>query len=133
MDLLHAHRVLTERRYFCRQHLFAIRTNSLMFVSSVRKSARTLTRVLFNIPDNKKEIGLTYLFFISKGEIRTLDLTGMSRALSPTELPCHNLLYLIVTGLIKIKPPDYSRINIFKFQAKKKGFIYNFTPNTLKI
>ena len=27
----------------------------------------------------------------SKGEIRTLDLTGMSRALSPAELPCHNL------------------------------------------
>ena len=25
----------------------------------------------------------------SKGEIRTLDLTGMSRALSPAELPCH--------------------------------------------
>ena len=29
----------------------------------------------------------------SKGEIRTLDLTGMSRALSPTELPCHKHLY----------------------------------------
>ena len=27
----------------------------------------------------------------SKGEIRTLDLTGMSRALSPAELPCHNV------------------------------------------
>ena len=38
-----------------------------------------------------------YLFFISKGEIRTLDLTGMSRALSPTELPCHIcFLYSIV-------------------------------------
>ena len=36
----------------------------------------------------KKE-GSETLFFISKGEIRTLDLTGMSRALSPTELPCH--------------------------------------------
>ena len=33
----------------------------------------------------------------SKGEIRTLDLTGMSRALSPTELPCHlKLSYSIV-------------------------------------
>ena len=29
----------------------------------------------------------------SKGEIRTLDLTGMSRALSPTELPCHKHFY----------------------------------------
>ena len=28
----------------------------------------------------------------TKGEIRTLDLTGMSRALSPTELPCHKSL-----------------------------------------
>lgn len=37
----------------------------------------------------KKE-GSETLFFISKGEIRTLDLTGMSRALSPAELPCHN-------------------------------------------
>lgn len=31
----------------------------------------------------------------SKGEIRTLDLTGMSRALSPAELPCHIFVYLI--------------------------------------
>ena len=45
---------------------------------------------------NKKEIEIIYLFFISKGEIRTLDLTGMSRALSPTELPCHNLKYSFI-------------------------------------
>ena len=31
----------------------------------------------------------------SKGEIRTLDLTGMSRALSPAELPCHLKKYKI--------------------------------------
>ena len=34
----------------------------------------------------------------SKGEIRTLDLTGMSRALSPAELPCHIFLYVSVAG-----------------------------------
>ena len=34
----------------------------------------------------------------SKGEIRTLDLTGMSRALSPAELPCHVFLYVPVAG-----------------------------------
>ena len=32
---------------------------------------------------------------ITKGEIRTRDLTGMSRALLPAELPCHLFSYLI--------------------------------------
>ena len=92
-------------------NLFAIRTNSLSFVSSVRKSARTLIQFSSIPQNNKKEIEIIYLFFISKGEIRTLDLTdlffiskgeirtldltGMSRALSPTELPCHNSFIFI--------------------------------------
>ena len=39
----------------------------------------------------------------SKGEIRTLDLTGMSRALSPAELPCH-ILYLYRSNHSHHKP-----------------------------
>ena len=30
----------------------------------------------------------------SPGEIRTLGLTGMSRALSPAELPCHLIVFI---------------------------------------
>ena len=39
--------------------------------------------------DRIKKDSISRVLFISKGEIRTLDLTGMSRALSPSELPCH--------------------------------------------
>ena len=45
----------------------------------------------------------------TKGEIRTLDLTGMSRALSPTELPWHKIY------------KNYCYINIFK--SKDADFI----------
>ncbi len=42
-----------------------------------------------HIPLNIQEARIKpCLLYISKGEIRTLDLAGMSRALSPTELPC---------------------------------------------
>lgn len=58
--------------------------------------------------NNKKEIEIIYLFFISKGEIRTLDLTGMSRALSPAELPCHKYYFI---------DKIYNLINKIKFQA----------------
>ena len=42
----------------------------------------------------KKDKYQTRPLLFSKGEIRTLDLTGMSRALSPTELPCLKLFIL---------------------------------------
>ena len=44
-----------------------------------------------NTSTKKRDKIRSCLFFISKGEIRTLDLTGMSRALSPAELPCHKI------------------------------------------
>ena len=52
----------------------------------------------------------------SKGEIRTLDLTGMSRALSPTELPCHEFE---IFNCHKV----YFYINKIKIQALCKSFV----------
>ena len=37
----------------------------------------------------------------SWGQIRTVDLSGMSRTLSPTELPSHAIFYLIVNLLCR--------------------------------
>ena len=47
----------------------------------------------------------------SKGEIRTLDLTGMSRALSPAELPCH--IHMIKLSLTFVDS-FYFCIKVFK-------------------
>ena len=51
------------------------------------------TKQQYRVKRDRKNLSL----FISKGEIRTLDLTGMSRALSPAELPCHNPLFNAVS------------------------------------
>ena len=52
----------------------------------------------------------------SKGEIRTLDLTGMSRALSPTELPCHiNLFYSIFIWLSCFERGSHGNLTTFAF------------------
>ena len=46
------------------------------------------------------------LLFISWGQIRTVDLSGMSRTLSPTELPSH----------VSFSLKSYSHTNILKNQ-----------------
>ena len=65
-----------------------------------------INRILFK-STNGQEVDIALLVNIpkinSKGEIRTLDLTGMSRALSPAELPCH-ILYLYRSNHSHHKP-----------------------------
>ena len=47
-----------------------------------------MSKSLIQNTNQNKKTGIKPVFLYSKGEIRTLDLTGMSRALSPAELPC---------------------------------------------
>ena len=75
----------------------------------------------------------------SKGEIRTLDLAGMSRALSPTELPCHisMIIQLSAVQTVEILSVYNSHTNIFKYQAfwfyKQKGLVKILLPALLHL
>ena len=60
---------------------------------STENPPNSITEFLSNPNKIKEDRNKSCPLLFSKGEIRTLDLTGMSRALSPTELPCHKHLY----------------------------------------
>lgn len=81
-------------RYHCHSHcphLFEFA--HYVRLHSTENSPNPITKSSSNPNEIKKGRNKSCPFLFSKGEIRTLDLTGMSRALSPTELPCHKHFY----------------------------------------